>query len=112
LAACASPPPPPTPQAPPAESVDGTYRGTSTRFQADARGCPHPGLVLLTVQNGQFQYHWSYGVYINATIAPDDTVQGSAPEFTLVGKRAGKRITGDVTNGACGLHFTVVRTVP
>jgi hypothetical protein len=109
LAACA-PPPPPAPPAPPPVPVDGTYRGTSTRFQADSRSCPHPGLVLLTVQNGQFQYHWSYGVYIDATIAPDGAIQGSAPAFTLVGKRVGKRVEGDVTNGACGLHFTAVKT--
>jgi hypothetical protein len=109
LAACA-PPPQPQPPAPPPEPVDGTYRGTSTRFQADSRNCPHPGLVLLVVQNSQFQYHWSYGVYIDATIAPDGTVRGSAPSFTLIGKRDGKRIEGDVTNGNCGLHYTVVKT--
>jgi hypothetical protein len=90
--------------------VDGTYRGTSTRFQADSRNCPHPGLVLLVVQNSRFQYHWSYGVYIDAAIAPDGTVQGSAPNFTLIGRRDGKRIEGDVTNGNCGLHYTVVKT--
>jgi len=112
LAACAPspPPPPPAPPAPPPEPVDGTYRGTSTRFQADSRACPHPGLVLLVVQNGQFQYHWSYGVYIDASIAPDGTIHGSAPEFTLVGRRDGKHMDGDVTNGACGLHFTVAKT--
>ena len=111
LAACEpSPPPPPAPPAPPPEPVDVTYRGTSTRFQADSRACPHPGLVLLVVQNSQFQYHWSYGVYIDASIAPDGTIQGSAPNFTLAGKRDGKRVEGDVTNGACGLHFTVMKT--
>ncbi len=111
VAACASSPPkPPPPPAPPPVAVDGTYRGTSTRFQADSRTCPHPGLVLLVVYNHQFQYHWSYGVYIDASIAPDGTIQGSAPEFTLVGKRDGTHMEGDVTNGACGLHFTVVKT--
>jgi hypothetical protein len=112
LAACApaKPPLPPAPPPPPPEPVDGTYRGTSTRFQADSRTCPHPGLVLLVVQNSQFQYHWSYGVYVDATIAPDGTIQGSAPSFTLIGKRDGKRIEGDVTNGNCGLHYTVVKT--
>jgi hypothetical protein len=112
LAACAppQPPPPPQPPAPPPEPVDGTYRGTSTRFQADSRTCPHPGLVLLVVQNSQFQYHWSYGVYIDASIAPDGTIQGSAPSFTLVGKRNGKHMDGDVTNGECGVHFTVTKT--
>jgi hypothetical protein len=109
LAVCA-PPPPPSPPPPPPEPVDGTYRGTSTRFQADSRTCPHPGLVLLVVQNSQFQYHWSYGVYIDASIASDGIISGSAPDFTLVGKRDGRHMDGDVTNGACGLHFTVVKT--
>jgi hypothetical protein len=108
LAACAPPPPMPPPAPPPVE-VDGTYRGTSTRFQADNRTCPHPGLVLLVVYNHQFQYHWSYGVYIDASIAPDGSIQGSAPEFTLTGKRTGAHMEGDVTNGGCGLHFTVVK---
>ena len=110
LAACAPPPPPPPPPAATSEPVDGTYRGTSTRFQADSRNCPHPGLVLFVVQNSQFQYHWSYGVYIDASIAPNGTISGSAPDFTLVGKRDGSHMDGDVTNGACGLHFTVVKT--
>jgi hypothetical protein len=111
LAACTPPPPqPPAPPAPPPEPLDGTYRGTSTRFQADSRACPHPGLVLLVVQDGRFQFRWNYGTYIDATIAPDDTIQGSAPSFTLVGKHDGKRIEGDVTNGDCGLHFTVTKT--
>ena len=96
--------------APPPEPIDGTYRGTSTRFQADSRACPHPGLVLLVVQDSQFQYHWSYGVHIDASIAPDGTIRGSAPDFTLVGKRDGRHMDGDVTNGACGLHFTAVKT--
>jgi hypothetical protein len=111
LTACAPPPPPPPPPpAPPPEPIDGTYRGTSTRFQADSRACPHPGLVLLVVQDSQFQYHWSYGVHIDASIAPDGTIRGSAPDFTLVGKRDGRHMDGDVTNGACGLHFTAVKT--
>jgi hypothetical protein len=112
LAACApaAPPAPPSAPASPPEPIDGTYRGTSTRFQADAKSCPHPGLVLLTVQNRQFSYHWSYGVSIDGTVAEDGTVRGSAPSFTLVGKRDGKRMEGDVTNGACGLHFTVAKT--
>ena len=111
MAACApSKPRPPAPAAPPPVSVDGTYRGTSTRFQADSRSCPHPGPVLLVVYNHQFQYHWSYGVYIDASIAPDGSITGSAPEFTLVGKRDGGHMEGDVTNGACGLHFTAVKT--
>ena len=112
LAACGptAPPSPPKPPPPPPVPIDGIYRGTSTRFQADLRSCPHPGLVLLVVQNHQFSYHWSYGVYIDGTVNEDGTIQGTAPSFTLVGRRDGKTMDGDVTNGACGLHFTVVKT--
>jgi hypothetical protein len=110
LASCGPPPPPPKPPAPPPEPVDGTYRGTSTRFQADSRSCPHPGLVLIVVQNHQFSYHWSYGVYIDGNIADDGTITGSAPSFTMVGKRIDTKLDGDVTNGNCGLHFTVTKS--
>jgi hypothetical protein len=108
LSACVSPPPPPPPapvlhKAP----VDGTYRGTSTRFQSDSRQCPHPGLVEVVVWDNKFQYKWDYQVYIDATIAADDTIQGSGPGITLVGKRIGHSIDGDITNGVCGLHFTL-----
>jgi hypothetical protein len=66
--------------------------------------------VLIVVQNHQFSYHWSYHVYVDGTVNEDGTIQGSAPSFTLVGKRDGKKLDGDVTNGNCGLHFTVVKT--
>ena len=50
LSACAATPPPatPTPAPKPPDTIDGEYRGTSTRFQAVNRACPHPGLVRLT----------------------------------------------------------------
>ena len=108
LFACASPPPPPPPAAAaPKDPVDGTWRGTSTRFQADARTCPHPGLLEVVVWQNKFQYKWDYHVYVDSEIAADDTVQGSGPGIGLVGKRDGRTITGDVTNGTCGLHFTL-----
>jgi hypothetical protein len=108
LFACASPPPPPPPApAPVKEPVDGTWRGTSTRFQADARLCPHPGLVEFVVWQNKFQYRWDYHVYVDAAINLDDTIQGNGPGISLVGKRSGGMIDGDVTNGTCGLHFTV-----
>jgi len=109
LAGCASPPPPPAPPAPPPPTLDGTYRGTSTRFQADSRGCPHPGLVTLYVQNSAFSYRWDRQVWVDSSIDPDGTVRGQAERITLVGKRKGNRIEGDLTNGECGLHFTVTR---
>jgi hypothetical protein len=108
LAACApqAPAPPTQPPKPP-DNIDGEYRGTSTRFQADSRACPHPGLVDFQVIQNQFQYRWDYKTWVLATIAPDGGVTGGAESITLVGKQSGPMIQGDVTNGNCGLHFTV-----
>jgi hypothetical protein len=89
--------------------VDGEYRGTSTRFQADSRACPHPGLVRLEVIDSRFQFRWDRNTYIDGSIAPDGSVSGGAERFTLVGRRTGGKIEADVTNGDCGLHFTVVK---
>jgi hypothetical protein len=111
VSACAapSPPPPPAPPPKPPETMDGEYRGTSTRFQAQSRSCPHPGLVRFDVIDSQFQFRWDAGTWVDAVIAPDGTVSGSAERITLVGKQTGPKIEGDVTNGDCGLHFTVTR---
>ncbi|MEJ0018065.1 MAG: hypothetical protein WDN25_16150 [Acetobacteraceae bacterium] len=110
VTACAAPPPPP-PVPPPVlpPNVDGEYRGTSTRFQADSRTCPRPGLVRLEVIGQAFQYRWDGRTWVDATIASDGSITGGAERITLVGKLAGTRIIGDVTNGECGLHFTVTR---
>jgi hypothetical protein len=108
LGACAAKPPPPPPPPPkPPEPVDGEYRGTSTRFQADSRACPHPGLVHFYVVDHAFQYRWDYRTLVDAAIGPDGAVTGGAERITLVGRRTGPKIEGDVTNGNCGLHFTV-----
>jgi hypothetical protein len=110
LAACApAPPPPSAPPSKPSATVDGEYRGTSTRFQADSRGCPHPGLVRLEVIANAFQYRWDPVTWVDATIAPDGTITGGAERITLVGKQTGPKIEGDVTNGNCGLHFTATK---
>jgi hypothetical protein len=111
LSACATPPPPapPAPPPKPPETIDGEYRGTSTRFQAQTRICPHPGLVRLEVLDSRFQFRWDAGTWVDAMIAPDGTVTGNAERITLVGKQAGPKIEGDVTDGDCGLHFTVTR---
>jgi hypothetical protein len=109
LFAC-TPPPPPAPKpapAPPAVPVDGVYRGTSTRYLAQNRTCPHPGVVTLYVQDGQFFYRWDYATWVTASIDPDGTVHGQANEISLLGKRDGRHMEGDITNGVCGLHFTV-----
>jgi hypothetical protein len=106
--ACAPPPPPkPAPPPTPPVVIDGEYRGTSTRFQADSRACPHPGLVHFDVIDNRFQFRWDAKTYVDAAIAPDGTVTGGAERITLVGKQTGPKIEGDVTNGDCGLHFTV-----
>ena len=111
LAACAATPPAPAPTPPPkpAATVDGEYRGTSTRFQAGSRACPHPGLVTIEVNANAFQFRWDPKTWVDATIGPDDTITGGAERITLVGKRTGPTIEADVTNGNCGLHVTVIR---
>lgn len=110
---CAPKPPPPQPPiAPPQpqpESIDGEYRGTSTRFQAGSRACPHPGLVTLEVTGNAFQYHWDRDTWVDATIAPDGSISGGAESITLAGRQSGRKIEGDITNGSCGLHFTVTK---
>lgn len=110
LAGCESPPPPPPKPPPkPPDIVDGEYRGTSTRFQADSRACPHPGLVHLEVIGNAFQYRWDNRTMVDATIAPDGTIAGTGERITLVGRQTGPKLEGDVTNGNCGLHFTVTK---
>lgn len=111
LTACASPPRQSAVQTAPGPPIpaasNGIYRGTSTRFQSDARSCPRPGLVTLYVQDRQFDYRWSRQTYVNSAIAPDGRIMGQAEGITLAGRQHGNKLEGDVTNGICGLHFTV-----
>lgn len=114
LAGCAGAPPQRADADPPkvalaAPIVDGFYRGTSTRFRANRRDCPHPGLVFLTVQGGQFEFRWNQLLDVPASIAPDGTIQGVGTDVTLTGRLADGTLSGDVTNGTCGLHFTTRR---
>lgn len=114
LMSCGPPPAPPVQtqaQGAPAQAsgIDGVYRGSSTRFQADSRSCPHPGLLDLEVQGSRFEYRWSPLVYVDAMIAPDGSVQGAGSDVTLSGRLDGDTLSGDVTNGSCGLHFTATR---
>lgn len=108
LFACAAPAPP-TPPKPPPAPVDGFYRGTSTRFQANSRSCPHPGLALIQVYDNKFELRWDARTNVDATIADDGTVQGGAQDISLTGKRTGTKLAFDVTNGDCGLHYTVTQ---
>jgi hypothetical protein len=116
LAACAThraAAPPPTQPAKPVvarDGAEGEYRGTATRYQADSRQCPHPGLVTLIVFDDRFQYRWDHETWLDATIGADGVVHGNGPGISLQGRREGARIEGDVTNGVCGLHFTVTRS--
>ncbi|MGC1412508.1 MAG: hypothetical protein WA864_26630 [Acetobacteraceae bacterium] len=111
LAACAAKPPLPSSATLPksAQALDGEYIGTSTRFQAGSRACPHPGLVRIEVSASAFQFRWNLETWVDATIAADGAVSGGAEGITLVGRQTGPKIEGDVTNGACGLHFTVTK---
>jgi hypothetical protein len=117
-ASCAAPPPPPPPKPVfTSDQVDGLYRGTSTRFQADSRSCPSPGLVTLRITGGQFTYRWSGRIQVPASVLPDGSVQGQSADITLTGQfiapvagQAGPaRIEGDATNGICGIHYTVTK---
>jgi hypothetical protein len=121
-AGCAAPapPPPPKPVVTP-DMVDGLYRGTSTRYQADSRACPSPGLVTLHVTGGQFTYRWSGKIQISASVLADGSVQGQSEDVSLNGQftpgqaaQDGKpaipqRIEGDVLNTTCAIHYTVTR---
>lgn len=111
LAACATPPPPAPPASPPKlpATIDGEYQGTSTRFRAARRTCPHPGLLRIEVIGSAFQFRWDRDTYVDATIAPDGTISGGAERITLAGRQADRKLEGDVTDGDCSLHFTVTR---
>ena len=109
LAACAARPEPPSNAPPPPEPVDGLYRGTSTRFQADSKTCPRPGLIALAVLEGRFQYRWDYRTWVDGVLSPDGALQGSGPGIVLQGRRDGAKLEGDVSSDACGLHFTLYR---
>ncbi len=113
LAACAADAPPARP-APPvpllsSDQIDGVYRGTSTRFQADTRACPSPGLVVLRVVGGQFEYRWNGRTKLEATVSPDGTVAGSLGSITLTGKLRNGVMEGDISSEACGFHFRAVK---
>lgn len=99
--AAAAPAQPPSP--------DGVYMGTSTRYVAERRDCPHPGVVTLAVHNGQFDYRWDRMTDVLASVSPDGSVQGASADITLSGRLDGGELTGDISNGTCALHFTTQR---
>lgn len=111
LAACAAHPEPPQQPPPPSpqESVDGWYRGTATRFKAESKACPRPGLITLSVLEGRFQYRWDYRTYLDGAVSADGAMQGGGPGIVLQGRRDGTKLEGDVVSDACGLHFTLFK---
>lgn len=113
LSGCSSKSTPPTPAAPAPvsenRSADGTYRGSSTRYQAERRSCPSPGLVTLRVLGGVFSYRWNRDLSVLATIQADGRASGEAGDITLTARADGEHIEGDVSNAACAYHFKVTQ---
>ncbi len=92
----------------PTVSVDGDYRGTATRFQALLRTCPRPGILHIPVRNGVMFYRWG-SQDIQVSVLNNGTLSGSLPGVQLTGTHDDTTIQGDVTDGQCGLHFTLKR---
>lgn len=90
-------------------AIDGLYKGSSTRYQADRRSCPHPGLVNIYVQDRQFTYRWDRATDVPGSIDGTGTVSGGAGDITMSGHQQGDMLTGDLSNGSCSLHFTTRR---
>lgn len=110
LAACGSSGPSAPAALPrPTGTIDGLYRGTSTRFKSEAKSCPHPGLVRFQVISQSFRYRLNGPTTLDVTIYPDGSVTGAAADFTLRGQWDGQIIEGDVVNSICALHFRAVK---
>ena len=82
---------------------------TSTRFMAQDRSCPHPGLVKFQVLNGTFRYRLNGPVTVEARVDPDGTVSGDAGGYSLSGDWDGQKLEGDVVSILCALHFRAVK---
>jgi hypothetical protein len=89
------------------------YRGASTRFQADSKTCPSPGLVTIRPQNGVFTYRLGGRVTIETTIIGDGTLAGNGAganqDYVISGTATAAKIEGDIRNGQCGYHFRATR---
>jgi hypothetical protein len=88
-------------------SPDGDYRGSRTRFQALRRDCPRAVLLTLSVRGNTMFYPW-IDQYIQVSFR-GGTVSGVLPGVQLTGTYDGTIIEGNVTDGQCGLHFTLRR---
>ena len=85
------------------------YRGASTRFQADNRACPSPGLVVIRPENDAFTYRLGGRILIEATIIGDGSLAGAGQDYTITGTATAEKIEGDIQNGQCGYHFRAMR---
>ncbi len=93
----------------PLGSADGDYTGTATRFQALRRNCPRPRIhSAMQVRGGVLFYPWE-NQYIQASVLSSGTVTGSLQNTQLTGTYNGTVIQATVTDGQCGLHFTLKR---
>lgn len=108
LAACSTPPPPPVNPVI-VGTIDGLYRGTSTRYQADSRNCPHPGLVTFNVLDRSFRYRLTGTLAVDVTVTPEGVVSGRTDDFTLTGEWNGTKIEGDVVGITCALHYRAIK---
>jgi len=109
LTACGQSDPPQPVRPRPSGTIDGLYRGTSTRFMAEDRSCPHPGLVKFQVINGAFRYRLNGPITVEAIVDPDGTVSGDAGGYNLRGDWDGQKLEGDVVSIICALHFRAVK---
>ena len=114
LVGCGQRPPAPTvaPAPPPpvaARSLDGAYQGTATRYRADRRTCPPPGLVYLAVNQNAFDYSLGRRGSVPVTIGPGGTFRGSDGDFEITGTADGTRLRGHADSAACGYEFVAVR---
>jgi hypothetical protein len=88
-------------------SVDGDYRGTTTRVQVLSRTCPHPSPQLsLHVQAGITYYLWN-NAYVTVSVLSNGTLSGAGPGVQITGTHDGSTMQGDVTDGQCTMHFTL-----
>jgi len=94
----------------PTISGDGDYRGSATRFQVLSRTCPRPSLLSINVRNGVMFYRWE-GQVIQVSVLSNGTLTGTLPGVQLTGTHDGTIMQGNVTDGQCGLHFTLKRVV-
>ena len=84
--------------------VSSEFSPSWVRYRTSA--CPRSWLL---VQGGQFTYRWSNLTDVPGSIGPDGSVSGQAGAIALSGHLNGDELQGDLTNGACALHFTTYR---